>query len=135
MSYNDTIKCPSCLKENDVEKLEQNTEYGCWSGEEVTVSCLNCEHYFDVQCEHQGYSARIDSFDMNEFLKAHKIIIPNNISRIFATHYFRDLVEDGSTRLVVSDNKDYLDQNPSWASAYEFATKEWDRIKKDLESE
>lgn len=127
--YKEYIKCPKCLKDNDLESLESNTEYSCWSGESVYVNCLHCEYGFDVSCEHRGYEPLYDSFDMNAFMMVNKVTVPENISVIFVRHYFKDFIFDGSTSLVISDT--YKEGNLKWAEAYDFAAKEWGRIQSE----
>ena len=129
----DTVKCPACLKDNDLEKLEQYTEYGCWSGEEVGVNCMECEHHFEVRCEHSGYAPSCDNFDLNGFFKFHKIKVPDNFNHTWTRYYFEDLVINGHTKMVVPESP-YESQREGCKNSYEFAIKEWKRIKEDLES-
>jgi hypothetical protein len=129
-----SIKCPKCLKENDLEKLEQHTEYGCWSGEEVGVSCMECEHRFDVSCEHRGYSPSCDSFDMSAFIKVYKVKVPENCSYTWATYYLKDLILYGTTEMCVP-KPPHEHQRGVCKNSYEFATKEWERIQNELTAE
>lgn len=125
----DIIRCPSCLQENDAEKLAENTEYGCWSGPEVNVYCTHCEFEFEVKCEHAGYIPE-EEFNVYDFIRAHKVEIPELVDRNFVASYFRDLVEHGKTSLVKSTR--FPEYDPKWEEAYHFAKKEWKRIQNKL---
>lgn len=132
MSFKEEIKCPKCLKGNDIELLESNTEYQCWSGEQVSVTCLNCDQHFEVNCEHQGYQPCYDSFDMNAFIKVHHIKIENDLSDIWVRHYLRDLIDDGHTDLVIP-KPPYESQAKACTMAHKFAIKEWNRIQASID--
>lgn len=133
MSYGEVIKCPACLKDNDVDELERRTQYECWSSEYTYVTCIECEHSFEVACEHRGYKAVYNSFDIREFFKFHKIRVPKEYSHIWVQHYMRDLVLSGTAKMVVPDKK-FVDQTKICHDAYFFAIKEWERILTSLES-
>jgi hypothetical protein len=126
--YDTKITCPKCLRQLDSEILETDTSYGCWSGEEVSVGCYECGFDFEVRCDHAGYTPR-DDFDIESFLRAHKVKIPQELARVYVTHYFSEFVT-GSGHLVTS--KEYPDENQRWKDAYEFARKEWERIQAEL---
>lgn len=133
MNYKEKIKCPKCLKANDVEELEENTEYSCWSSEETGVYCTHCEQYFQVSCEHQGYQPKYGDFDMQSFMKIHGIKVPydEGCSYTWVTHYLKDLVEDGTTKVYVPEPP-YQSQTDDCRKSYEFAMKEWNRIQASL---
>ena len=131
MYDNHEVKCPKCLKGNDLDQLAAGSEYGCWTSDSEYVSCLHCDYTFEVACEHQGYEPKYDTFDMASFCSVHEVKVPKDTSATFVKHYLRGLIDDGETSLVVSDPP-YTDQNPKWESAYHFALKEWARIKGSL---
>ena len=110
--------------------MAEHTEYNCWSGEETQVNCLHCDHDFNVHCEHQGYTPSIGNFDMDAFMKVHKVNIPEGISSIFVRHYLLGYIDDGRALLVV--DKEDQKYNKKWLDAHKFAVKEWDRIKKEM---
>lgn len=125
----DTIRCPSCLKECDADKLAENTEYCCWSGPEVSVYCLHCEFQFDVSCEHAGYLPDED-FNVRAFMRAHDIKVPDEISMAFVTNYLSNLVEGYAVEPHKS--KEYPEHDKQWEAAYHFAVKEWTRVKNKI---
>jgi hypothetical protein len=130
MAWHDTkITCPKCLKKLDSDVLQNDTEYGCWDSEEVTVDCYECNFSFDVRCDHAGWVPR-DDFDIVSFVKAHNIVIPDELTRIYVTHHLSEFAQEGYSRQYAPEN--FSDQNTKWKEAYEFARKEWDRIQNEI---
>lgn len=72
------IRCPHCKVCFDAEDLEQTSEYGCWSGEETNVECLDCNKSFTVKCEHAGYKPT-DDFDARTWCKENIKSLPEDI--------------------------------------------------------
>jgi hypothetical protein len=118
------VKCPKCLKDNDLDVLEGNTEYSCWSGSEVPVTCLHCDFSFNVDCEHAGYQPTRE-FDMRAFKRIHNIKVPDDIYS-FADYYFHRLIDGRTIKPVTSAG--YPEHDSAWLAAHDFALVEWKRI-------
>lgn len=106
---NGNVKCPACLKNNDLEDLVNNTQYGSWTAEYENIDCLKCGHSFEVACDFLGYSPSFDTFDITEFLIFHGIKIPSALSHFWVRCYLKDLAMYGSAVLVVP-SEEFKDQ-------------------------
>lgn len=123
--YDTKITCPKCLKKLDSDVLQNDTEYGCWDGEEVSVDCYECGFTFEVRCDHVGWTPR-DDFDIASFVKIHGIVVPDGLARVYVTHHLSEFAQHGFTRPSAPEG--FSEENQKWKDAYEFARKEWERV-------
>lgn len=129
------VRCPHCLSLPELERLEGWTEYGCWAGENNSVVCYFCDKDFNVKAEHAGYQAT-DDFDIDTFLKVHKIVPPKEIELYWVRCFLRDFSEErmSATKFPTSYETDMKpDQLVACKAAFEFARTTWDEIYKKVQ--
>jgi hypothetical protein len=130
MSKYDEIRCPHCLKYNELGELEKNSEYECWSGENTMASCLYCEEDFNVECEHAGFNPT-PNFDADTWVRKNIKEKPEGVY----SHEIRDVVktlsyEKDPLKYYKPDNDYYTHQK----LIVEFVTPIWNKFVAEKES-
>lgn len=110
------VKCPSCLKSNELKYLESQIDE--WD-EENNVSCKECDNDFNLSAEYIGYEAR-DYFDVETYLKIRGLEIPKELSKFAVKCWLEQYFEEDSFLGGVN----YVPESwktEAWLKAREFA--------------